>query len=168
MTAQSLIPNIPSPLVETSAIALEWPRLREHIATRTTSPLGRAWIASLEPSANLPWIETQHQRTSELRAMLAAGGTFDFNGLFDPTTPLDKARIEGAALEALEIASLLNVAERVAAWRNLFISSEATRANGLASATSIAAPHRPAPRPRPRPTPQSVTRQDRTRRLALR
>nr|WP_246409004.1 Smr/MutS family protein [Granulicella aggregans] len=71
--------------------------------------------------------------------MLAAGGTFDFNGLFDPTTQLDKARIEGAALESLEILNLLNVAERVAAWRNLFTSAEATRANGLASATSIAA-----------------------------
>ncbi len=139
MTALSLIPVIPAPLTETSAIALEWPRLREHIATRTTSPLGRAWVAGLEPSANLPWIETQHQRTSELRAMLATGGTFDFNGLFDPTTLLDKARIDGAALESLEILNLLNVAERVAAWRNLFTSAEATRANGLASATSIAA-----------------------------
>ena len=57
--------------------------------------------------------------------MLTAGGTFDFNGLFDPTLPLDKARIDGSALEALEIASLLNVAERVAAWRNLFASAEA-------------------------------------------
>ena len=139
MTAPSLIPVIPSPLVETSALALEWPRLREHIATRTTSPLGRAWVTALEPSADLPWIETQHQRTSELRAMLATGGTFDFNGLFDPTTLLDKARIDGAALESLEILNLLNVAERVAAWRNLFTSSETTRANGLASATSIAA-----------------------------
>jgi DNA mismatch repair protein MutS2 len=71
--------------------------------------------------------------------MLAAGGTFDFNGLFDPTTLLDKARIDGAALESLEILNLLNVAEHVAAWRNLFTSAEATRANGLASATSIAA-----------------------------
>lgn len=135
----SLLPEIPSPLVESSAIALEWPRLREHIATRTTSPLGRAWVAALEPSADLRWIETQHTRTAELRAMLSAGGSFDFNGLFDPTLLLDKARIDGSALEALEILSLLNVAERVAAWRNLFASAEASRNNGLASATSIAA-----------------------------
>jgi len=139
VTAPSLLPLIPAPLAETSAIALEWPRLREHIATRTTSPLGRAWISALEPSADLDWIDTQHTRTAELRAMLAAGGSFDFNGLFDPTTLLDKARIDGAALEALEILSLLNITEHVAAWRNLFATSEATRANGLASATSIAA-----------------------------
>jgi DNA mismatch repair protein MutS2 len=139
VTQPSLLPEIPSLLLESSAIALEWPRLREHIATRTTSPLGRAWITALEPSADLPWIETQHTRTTELRAMLTAGGTFDFNGLFDPTTLLDKSRIDGSALEALEILSLLNVAERVAAWRNLFASPEAARNNGLASATSIAA-----------------------------
>ena len=139
MTAPSLLPLIPSPLAESSAIALEWPRLREHIATRTTSPLGRAWIEALEPSADIEWITRQHTRTAELRAMLAAGGTFDFNGLFDPTTLLDKSRIDGSALESLEILSLLNVAERVAAWRNLFASAETARNNGLASATSIAA-----------------------------
>ena len=133
-----MLPTIPSPLTESSAITLEWPRLREHIATRTTSPLGRAWITALEPAADLSWIETQHQRTSELRAMLSAGGSFDFNGLFDPTTLLDKSRIDGSALESIEILSLLNVAERVAAWRNLFASAEATRNNGLASAASIA------------------------------
>jgi DNA mismatch repair protein MutS2 len=135
---RSLLPEIPNPLAESSAIALEWPRLREHIATRTTSPLGRAWITGLEPSSDLSWIEQQHTRTAELRAMLAAGGTFDFNGLFDPTTLLDKSRIDGAALEALEILSLLAVAERVAAWRNLFASAEAARNHGLASAASIA------------------------------
>ncbi len=139
MTHPSLLPDIPSPLAESSAIALEWPRLREHIATRTTSPLGRAWVAALAPSADLPWIETQHTRTAELRAMLAAGGAFDCNGLFDPTTLLEKSRIDGAALEPLEILALLALAERVAAWRNLFTSREAARNNGLASATSIAA-----------------------------
>ena len=32
---------------------------------------------------------------------------------------LDKAGIDGAALEAIEIRDLLKVVERVAAWRNL-------------------------------------------------
>ena len=94
---------------------------------------------ALEPSADVEWITRQHQRTGELRAMLAAGGSFDFNGLFDTTTLLEKARIEGSALEAVEILNMLNVAERVAAWRNLFASAEAARNNGLASAASIAA-----------------------------
>ncbi|HEV2709908.1 MAG TPA: Smr/MutS family protein [Edaphobacter sp.] len=119
MTSIDLLPNVPSPLPEASAAALEWPRLREAIAGRTFSPLGRAWVLALEPSAELAWIEQQQQRTEEVRAMLRGGGSFDFHGLFDPTALLDQARIEGAALEGMEIASLLNVVERVAAWRNV-------------------------------------------------
>jgi DNA mismatch repair protein MutS2 len=119
VTHPSLLPIIPSPLPESSATALEWPRLRDYLATRTFSPLGRAWVLALEPSADLHWIAQQQQRTAEIRNFLARGGSFDFNGLFDPTLPLDKARIEGAALEATEIRDLIHVVERVAAWRNL-------------------------------------------------
>jgi DNA mismatch repair protein MutS2 len=119
VNAPELLPVIPSPLRESSSAALEWPRLRDHIAGRTFSPLGRAWIQALEPSSDLAWIDQQQQRTAEVRTMLARGGSFDFHGLFDPTILLDKARIDGAALESTEIRDLLNVVERVAAWRNL-------------------------------------------------
>jgi DNA mismatch repair protein MutS2 len=114
-----LLPVIPSPLRESSATALEWPRLREHIAGRTSSPLGHAWILALEPSSDSAWIDQQQQRTAEVRTMLTHGGSFEFRGLFDPTVLLDKARIDGAALESTEIRDLLTVVERVAAWRNL-------------------------------------------------
>ncbi len=113
------MPKIPSLLAEASAAALEWPRLRGHIAGRTFSPLGKTWILALEPSAELAWIDQQHQRTQEMQAFYAGGGSFDFHGLFDPTDLLEKARIEGSALEALEILSLLNIVERIAAWRNV-------------------------------------------------
>ncbi|MDE3106020.1 MAG: Smr/MutS family protein [Acidobacteriota bacterium] len=113
------MPTIPSPLVDTSAAALEWPRLREHLAGRTFTPLGRAWMLALEPSCDLGWIELQQQRTAELRLFLARGGSFSFHGLVDATALLEQARIDGVALEASEILSLLNVIERVAAWRNL-------------------------------------------------
>jgi DNA mismatch repair protein MutS2 len=114
-----LLPTIPSLLRESSAAALEWPRLRDHIGSRTSSPLGRGWILALEPSSNLAWIDQQQQRTAEVRAMLLRGGSFEFHGLFDPTIFLDKARIDGAALESTEIRDLLAVVERVAAWRSL-------------------------------------------------
>jgi DNA mismatch repair protein MutS2 len=119
VNAPELLPIIPSPLRESSAAALEWPRLRDHIAGRTISPLGRAWVLALEPSADLAWIDEQQQRTAELRTMLTRGGSFEFHGLFDPTTLLDKARIDGAAVESTEIRDLLAVVERIAAWRNL-------------------------------------------------
>ena len=119
VNAPALFPAIPSPLVETSAAALEWLRLRDHIAGRTWSSLGRAWVLALEPSSDLAWIDLQQQRTAELRSFFLRGGSFEFRGLFDPTTLLDKARIDGAALESIEIRDLLTVVERVAAWRNL-------------------------------------------------
>ena len=119
MNSPALLPAVPSPLRELSAAALEWPRLRDHIAGRTVSPLGRAWVLALKPSADVTWIDQQQQRTAELRAMLARGGSFEFHGLFDPTVLLDKARINGAALESTEVRDLLAVVERVAAWRNL-------------------------------------------------
>ncbi|HMF65469.1 MAG TPA: hypothetical protein VK608_15375, partial [Edaphobacter sp.] len=119
MNSPELLPVVPSPLREASAAALEWPRLRDHIAGRTFSPLGRAWVLALEPCADLVWIDRQQQRTAEMRTMLTRGGSFEFRGLFDPTLLLDKARIDGAALEATEIRDLLTVVERVAAWRNL-------------------------------------------------
>ena len=120
----SLLPSILSPLAQSSAAALEWPRLREHIAAKAVSPLGRAFTLALEPTCDLGWILAQQSRTSDLRAFLNSGGSFDFHGLFDPQPLLDKARIPGSALEALEIISLLNVVERVAAWRNLFASRD--------------------------------------------
>ena len=118
----SLLPNIPLPLTEASGAALEWPRLRETIAGHASSPLGRAWVLALEPCADLAWIETQQQRTGEIRDLLTGGGSFDFHGLFDPTEMLEQARVEGAALEAQQINALLTVVERVAAWRVLLIS----------------------------------------------
>ena len=123
MTSSNLLPDIPSPLTQSSSAALQWPALREHIAGHTFSPLGRAWVIALEPCADLPWIERQHQRTAEIRAFLTRGHTFDFHGLFDPTTLLKKSRIDGSALEGLEIRDLLEVVERVAAWRNLLTAS---------------------------------------------
>ena len=119
MNVPALLPSIPFPLAESSAQALEWPRLRDHIASRTSSPLGRAWVLGLEPSSDLTWIDQQQQRTAEIRTMLTRGGSFSFSGLFDPTPLLEKARIEGSALESLEILHLLDVVEHVAAWSNL-------------------------------------------------
>jgi DNA mismatch repair protein MutS2 len=139
-----LVPQIQFPLAEASSAALEWPRLREYIAGRTFSPLGRAWVLALEPSSDLAWIDAQHQRTEEMRAFYASGGSFDFHGLFDPTTLLEKARIEGSALEALEILSLIAVVERVAAWRGLLMPQGGTQARDWPGIAALSVPIRDA------------------------
>jgi len=127
----SLVPTIPSPLAESSAVALEWPRLREHIAAKAVSPLGRAFTLALEPCTDLAWITSQQLRTADMRAFLNGGGSFDFHGLFDPATLLEQARIPGSALEPLEILALLNVVERIAAWRNNLTGVESARRLGV-------------------------------------
>ena len=114
-----LLPQIPSPLREASAAALEWPRLRDYIAARTFSPLGRAWILALEPCADLRWIDEQQQRTAEMRRMLGGGGSFEFHANVRPYRDAREGRQRRAALEAMSILHQLNVVERVAAWRNL-------------------------------------------------
>ncbi len=53
-----------------------------------------------------------------MRALFAGGLTFDFHGLFEPTELLKEARIDGSALEPLEILSLITVVEKWLAGRN--------------------------------------------------
>ncbi|WP_051978201.1 endonuclease MutS2 [Edaphobacter aggregans] len=142
MPSLELVPRIPSPLAEASSAALEWPRLRDSLAGRTFSPLGRAWVLVLEPSADQAWIDAQHQRTEEMRALYASGGSFDFHGLFDPTTLLEKARIEGSALEALEILSLITVVERINAWRGLIVPQGGTQPRDWPGIAALSLPIR--------------------------
>jgi DNA mismatch repair protein MutS2 len=117
----AFLPDIPSPLSEISAEALQWPELIERLAHRAQSPLGREWIKALEPSSDAAWVEQQQQRNAEMQKLIA-GGSFDFRGIFDVTETLEKARIEGAALEAMEIRSLIVHAERAEAWRRIVLS----------------------------------------------
>jgi DNA mismatch repair protein MutS2 len=135
-----LLPAIPNPLAESSALALEWPRLREHIAGNAASPLGRAWILALEPCADPAWIDAQQQRTAEIRDFLTGGGSFDFHGLFSPGSLLDESRLEGAALEGAQINALLAVIERIAAWRALLKPSPGTAPRGWAAIAALSAP----------------------------
>jgi DNA mismatch repair protein MutS2 len=104
-------------LAESSAQTLEWPRLREVVAGHAQSPLGRGWVMALEASADGGWIETQQQRTEEVREFLRGGGSFDFHGMFDPTELLEEARVEGAALEGVQLLAVLGVVEKMAAWK---------------------------------------------------
>ena len=134
--------EIPGALSESSAAALEWPRLREHIAGLTHSPLGRTWTLQLEPSADPAWIEQQQQRTAEIRSLLTGGGSFEFHGLFDPAELLRETRVEGFALEGVQINRLLHVAERLAAWRVLLQgdNARASRTSDLPAIAALSAP----------------------------
>ncbi len=117
----AFLPEIPFPLSEISAAALQWPELIESLSRGAQSSLGKEWVKALQPSSDSAWVEQQQQRNAEMQK-LVRGGSFDFRGIFDVTETLDKARIEGAALEAMEIRSLMVHAERVEAWRQTILA----------------------------------------------
>ena len=117
----AFIPEIPAPLSETSAKALQWTELIEYLSRRAQSPLGRQWIGALGPSSEAVWIGKQQQRNAEMQRLIV-GGSFDFRGIFDVTETLDQARIEGAALEAVELRAVIVHAERVEAWRQMVLA----------------------------------------------
>ncbi|HXS13652.1 MAG TPA: Smr/MutS family protein [Acidobacteriaceae bacterium] len=132
--------NIPGRLTERGGAALEWERLRERLATGARSGLGRDRVLALEPSADAAWIGRQQQRTAEMRRLVAVGAAFDFRGLLDPADLLDQARIDGAALEPLDLLSLLMHAERVDAWRRLVITPPADLKNHWPAIDELSAP----------------------------
>jgi DNA mismatch repair protein MutS2 len=143
-----LLQPIPAPLSDFSAKALQWSDLLLHLARGAQSSLGKAAVQALVPSANAAWIAAQQQRNEEMQRLISggtgAGGSFDFRGIFDPSDMLDRARVDGAALEPLELRSLIVHAERVEAWRQaILLAAETVRAQwpGIAELSAPLEPH---------------------------
>src|ERR1700688_569823 len=102
-----------------SASVLEFGPLRDLLRGYAVSDLGRARLAELAPSVDLAWIENQHQLTSEIREFRRAGAGFEFAGLSDISTLLEKSHIAGAALETTEIRDVIMAVDRSAQWREI-------------------------------------------------
>lgn len=111
--------TMPQAMQHSSARVLEFDLLRDLLRGYTASDLGRAKIAMLAPSCDLIWIETQQQLTAEIREFRRAGGNFNFAGLTDVSKLLEKSRIEGVALETVEILSVIAVVDRADEWREI-------------------------------------------------
>jgi len=106
-------------LAHTSARALEFDSMREILRAYAFSPLSQAKIAALAPSGDVAWIERQQQLTAEIREYLRVGARFEFSGLLDPTALVEKAHIEGAALDTAEIRDVVLVVDRADEWRHI-------------------------------------------------
>ena len=115
------MPASPAPLAHSSGSVLEFEALRALLAAYFTSDLGRRKLSTLAPTADLPWIRRQHSLTTEVRRFRAAGGSFDFSALADPTSHLELSTIEGAALEIDALRHLLALVERAAQWREIVL-----------------------------------------------
>jgi DNA mismatch repair protein MutS2 len=113
------MPFVPNPLTHTSSRLLEFDILRELLGGYASSPLGQRRIAELRPSLDRSWIETQQQLTTEIREYRRVGGRFEFTGLPEVKTLIERSRISGAALETLEIRDVVLVADRASEWRQI-------------------------------------------------
>src|SRR5437016_2247771 len=110
---------LPPPLIHNSAPVLEFESLRELLRGYSSSPLGHDRVSALAPSSDSNWIENQQRLTDEIREFRRAGGRFDFSGLLQIATLIEKSRIEGAALETTEIRDIVLVVDRAAEWREM-------------------------------------------------
>jgi DNA mismatch repair protein MutS2 len=115
----------PQPVSQTSARVLEFDSMRDLLRGYASSPLGQRLIAALAPSTNREWIENQQQLTTEIREFRRVGGRFDFSGLLDVTTLVEKSRIGGAALETTDIRDVVGIVDRAAEWREITLSPPA-------------------------------------------
>ena len=108
-------------LIHSSARVLEFESLRELLRGYASSPLGQELIATLAPSTDRNWIESQQELAQEIREFRRVGGRFDFSGLNDIDLLVKEARIAGAALETTEIRDVILVVDRAAEWREIVL-----------------------------------------------
>ena len=105
---------------------LEFDSLRELLRAYAASPLGERRITKIAPSTDRAWIEQQQELVSEIREFRRAGGRFDFSGLIEIGSLIEKSRIAGAALETIEIRDVVLVVDRAAEWREIALRPPAT------------------------------------------
>ncbi len=110
---------VPSPLQHSSAHVLEFDHFRDVLAAYVSSPLGKGRVSRLAPSSDRAWIARQQQLAAETRRFLAAGGRFDFSGLFDAEHLLAKSKIAGASLEIAQLRDILLLVDKSAEWREI-------------------------------------------------
>src|SRR5690349_5285934 len=125
-------------LKHSSARVLEFEGVREMLRVYSSSPLGQGRITALSPSGEREWMERQQEMTEEIREYRRVGGRFDFSGLNDPSALVQKARIEGAALEAGELCEILAVVDRAAEWREIGLQPPAMKVTRAPAAGSPA------------------------------
>ena len=106
-------------LIHTSGRVLEFESLRDLVRGYASSPLGQGRITALSPSVDRRWIENQQQLTVEIREFRRVGGRFEFSGLMDVATTVEKARIQGAVLETTEIRDVVLVVDGATEWREI-------------------------------------------------
>jgi len=127
------------PLQHTSAAVLEFGALVAVLRAYSSSELGQDKIAALKPTNDAGWIVQQQQLTAEIREFRRVGGRFDFSGLTPINKAVERARIEGAALEIADIREILLAVDRAAEWREIALQPPAAMRTPWTSVNELSA-----------------------------
>jgi DNA mismatch repair protein MutS2 len=111
---------------------LEFPAVLELLRGYLSGPLSGPCLDSVEPHARIDLIRRQLEQAKEAREYLRESPRPSLGSLRDPRPLLDKLRIEGAALEALEIFALTGLARAALATQRLFAKCPMPRLEELA------------------------------------
>ena len=113
--------------------------MRDVLRGYSSSPLGQGKIAALVPSIDRDWIQSQHQLTSEIREFRRVSGRFEFSGLLEISSTVERARIQGAVLETTEIRDVVLVVDRAAEWRQIALNPPAAMRVAWAAVSDLSA-----------------------------
>ena len=111
---------------------LEFPAVLELLRGYLSGPLSVPLLASVEPHTRLDLIRRQLEQAKEAREYLRQRPRPNLGSLRDPRPLLEKLRIEGATLEALEIFALTSLARAALESRRMFDKCSLPRLEELA------------------------------------
>lgn len=103
----------------TSGELLEFEELKRLIGRYVAGPLGRAELDRLLPVSDRAYLESTLAEVAEAVDFVRTNGRLPLGGLVDSNESVARLRIEGAALEATEIADLVRFLERADQVRGL-------------------------------------------------
>ena len=108
----------------TSAELLEYDELKRLIGRYVAGPLGRLELDRLEPTTDRDFLERTLAEVAEAVQFVRENGRLPLGGLADTNLSVAKLRIEGAALEASEIADLIKFLDRADDVRGLLSAEQ--------------------------------------------
>jgi DNA mismatch repair protein MutS2 len=111
---------------------LEFPAVLELLRGYLSGPISTPHLDSIEPHARIDLIRRQLEQAKEAREYLRESPRPSLGSLRDPRPLLEKLRIEGATLEALEIFALTGLARAALEIHRLFAKSSLPRLEELA------------------------------------
>jgi len=114
-------PDYPKTEDRFSREVLEFPAVLELLGGYLSGPLSAPILEAVEPHTRLDLIRRQLEQAKEAREYLRESPRPSFGSLRDPRPLLEKLRIEGAALAALEILALTELARTALATQRLFL-----------------------------------------------